>query len=101
MSEHISRKELKTDKVRETFEHGAEAVLSHTKLASIALIVLIVAAAGYLGWKVYFDRQSEQAQSAFDDGFRIFNAQIPTPGQPTLPGELTYTIRKSGPQMRK
>jgi predicted negative regulator of RcsB-dependent stress response len=90
VSEHISRKELKTDKVRETFEHGAEAVLSHTKLASIALIVIIVAAAGYLGWKVYFDRQSEQAQAAFDEGFRIFNAQIPTPGQPTLPGELTY-----------
>ena len=29
MTEHISRKELKQDKVRETFEHGAEAVLSH------------------------------------------------------------------------
>ncbi len=90
VSEHISRKELKQDKVRETFEHGAEAVLSHTRLASIALLVLIVAAAGYIGWKVYSDRQNAQAQVEFDEGFKIFNAQILTPGQPTLPGELTY-----------
>jgi predicted negative regulator of RcsB-dependent stress response len=90
VSEHISRKELKQDKVRETFEHGAEAVLSHTKIASIAMIVLIIAAAGYFGWKVYSDRQNAAAQSEFDEAFKIFNAQIPTPGQPTLPGELTY-----------
>ena len=91
MSEHISRKELKQDKVRETFEHGAEAVLSHTKIASIVLIALIVATAGYIGWKVYSDRQDAAAQTEFDDAFRIFNAQIPTPGQATLPGEITYT----------
>jgi predicted negative regulator of RcsB-dependent stress response len=90
VSEHISRKELKTDKVRETFEHGAEAVLSHTKLAAIALLVVVIGAASYFGWKVYFDHQSELAQAAFDEGFKIFNAQIPTPGQPALPGELTY-----------
>jgi hypothetical protein len=90
VSEHISRKELKQDKVRETFEHGAEAVLSHTRLASIALLVLIVVAAGYFGWKIYSNQQNEHAQAAFDEGFKIYNAQIPTPGQPTLPGELTY-----------
>ena len=90
MSEHISRKELKTDKVRETFEHGAEAVLSHTTIAAIAVLVLIVVSAGYIGWKVYSDRQDAQAQIEFDDAFKIFNAQIAIPGQPTLPGEVTY-----------
>lgn len=91
MAEHLSRKELKQDKVRETFEHGAEAVLSHTKLASIALLVVIVVAAGYLGWKVYSQRQDAQAQAALDDAMKIYSAPLATPGQPTLPGELTYS----------
>ena len=90
MSEHISRKELKQDKVRETFEHGAEAVLTHTRLASIALLAVIVIAAGYLGWKLYSDRQNAQAQAVFDDAMKIFNAPLAIPGQSALPGELTY-----------
>ena len=90
MSEHISRKELKQDKVRETFEHGAEAVLSHTKLASIALLVIIVVAAGYLGWRLYTDRQTNQAQLALDDAMKVYNSPIATPGQQPLPGETTY-----------
>jgi predicted negative regulator of RcsB-dependent stress response len=90
MPEHISRKELKQDKVRETFEHGAEAVLSHTRLASIALLAVIVIASGYLAWKFYSDRQNAQAQAAFDDAMKIYNAPLSIPGQPTLPGEVTY-----------
>lgn len=90
MSEHISRKELKQDKVRETFEHGAEAVLSHTTIMSIALLAIIVIAAGYFGWRFYSQRQDNQAQVALDDAMKIFTAPISQPGQPTLPGELTY-----------
>ena len=90
MPEHISRKELKQDKVRETFEHGAEAVLSHTRLASIALLAAIVIASGYLVWRFYSDRQNAQAQAAFDDAMKIYNAPLSIPGQPTLPGEVTY-----------
>ncbi len=91
MTEHISRKELKQDKVRETFEHGAEAVLSHTRLASIAVLALILAASAYLGWKFYSERQTAQAQVALDEAMKIFNAPIAVPGQPALPGEVTYT----------
>lgn len=94
MPDHISRRELKQDKVRETFEHGAEAVLSHTRLASIAILALVVVAAGYFGWKFYADRQANQAQTALDDAMRVFNATILTPGTTTnlatIPGELTY-----------
>ena len=61
MPEHISRKELKQDKVRETFEHGAEAVLSHTRIASIALLAVILVTSAYLGWKFYSDRQNAHA----------------------------------------
>jgi predicted negative regulator of RcsB-dependent stress response len=91
VAEHISRKELKQDKVRETFEHGAEAVLSHTRLAFIAVLAIIVTASGYLGWSFHHDRQTGQAQVALDEAMKIFNAVIPVPGQPTLPGELTYS----------
>lgn len=90
MAEHISRKELKQDKVRETFEHGAEAVLSHTRLASIGLLIIILGASGYLGWKFYSERQTSQAQIALDDAMKIFSAPLSVPGQQTLPGELTY-----------
>ncbi len=90
MPEHISRKELKQDKVRETFEHGAEAVLSHTTILSIALLAVVVVATGYFGWHFYTQRQDNQAQAALDDAMKIFSAPISEPGQPALPGELTY-----------
>lgn len=91
MSDHLSRKELKQDKLRETIEHGAEAVFSHTRIAGIAVLALVVIAAGYFGWKVYSDHQNSEAQVALDDAMRIFNAPVAVPGQPTLPGEITYT----------
>ena len=90
MSEHISRKELKQDKVRETFEHGAEAVLSHTRIAGIVALAAILLLGGYFGWKFYTDRQDAQAQAALDDAMKIYNAPLQVPGQPTLPGEVTY-----------
>jgi len=90
VSEHISRKELKQDKVRETIEHGAEAVFSHTRFLSIVLLVAVVVACGYYGWKIYSNRQTEQAQAALDDAMKVFNAAILLPGQPSLPGELSY-----------
>jgi predicted negative regulator of RcsB-dependent stress response len=90
LKEHISRKELKQDKLKETFQHGADAVLSHTRLASIALLALVIAAAGYFGWKYYTERQTDQAQAVLDDAVKVFNAPIAIPGQPTTAGELTF-----------
>ena len=90
MAEHISRKELKQDKVRETFEHGAEAILSHTRLAAIALLAVVVIAAGYLGWRFYSTRQNDQAQVAFDEAMKVYQAPLVTAGQPALPGEPAY-----------
>ncbi len=39
MPDHISRKELKHDKIKETLEHGAEAVYSHSQLTLAVLLV--------------------------------------------------------------
>ena len=58
MGQHISRKELKKDEVRETFAQGAEAVLSHQKLTIYLLAVAIVLALGVFGWKTYSERQT-------------------------------------------
>ena len=63
MPDHISRKELKQDKIKETIEHGAEAVISHGQFALIVVIAALVTALSYGGWRFYIDRQAMQAYS--------------------------------------
>lgn len=91
MAQHISRKELKTDEVRETLAHGAEAVLSHQQgTIYIAAAVLVIAAA-FFGWRTYRERQNVRASAAYDDATAAFQARVPGPGDPpAAPGEVTY-----------
>ncbi len=91
---HISRKELKKDEVRETFAHGAEALLSHQQFAMYVIIVALVAAIGFFGWKAYNQRQTVRASAAFDDAMKDFQARVVTPGESAQPGELTYVDDK-------
>jgi predicted negative regulator of RcsB-dependent stress response len=91
---HISRKELKKDEVRETFAHGAEAVLSHQQLTMYIIIVALVAAVSFFGWKTYTERQMVRASAAFDDAMKDFQARIIAPGEAGQPGELTYVDEK-------
>jgi predicted negative regulator of RcsB-dependent stress response len=79
VAEHISRKELKQDKIRESFEHGAEAVYSHGRLTGILVAVLLVIVVGYAGWKFYSDRQTLQASVALDDAMKTYSARIGLP----------------------
>jgi predicted negative regulator of RcsB-dependent stress response len=91
VSEHLSRKELKQDKIKETFEHGAEAVYSHSQLAVAALLILILAACGYGGWKLYNDRQTAKAEVEFDAAMKTYNARIAGTPDPTPdPSEAVY-----------
>ena len=76
MTEHISRKELKQDKIRESFEHGAEAVYSHSQVAGILVAVILAIVVGYAGWKFYTDRQTLKASAALDDAMKTYNARI-------------------------
>jgi len=87
---HISRKELKTDEVRETFAHGAEAVLLHKQLTTWLIVAAVVIAVGFFGWKTYSERQTVRAAAAFDDAMKVFQARVIAPGEPTQPGEVTY-----------
>lgn len=92
MAEHISRKELKKDEVRETLAHGAEAVLSHQQFTLYLLILAIVVALGFYGWRTYTERQSVKASAAFDAAMRIFQAPV---GALPTPGEITYSDEKN------
>jgi predicted negative regulator of RcsB-dependent stress response len=90
VSEHISRKELKQDKIKETIEHGAEAVISHGQFTLIVVFVILVVALGYGGWRFYIDRQTAEASGAFDSGMKAYQARIaPTP-DPAEPNEPFY-----------
>lgn len=87
---HISRKELKTDEVRETLIHGAEAALSHQKLMLWGLVTAIVLAAGVLGWRIYSQRQDVKSWAAYEEAGKIFQARIRQASETPDPSEVTY-----------
>ncbi len=88
MPQHISRKELKKDEVRDTLAHGAEALLSHQTSTIVLVVVAIVVAACVYGWRTHGVRQAERAESSFNSAMEVFQAPI---GPAQAPGELTYT----------
>jgi predicted negative regulator of RcsB-dependent stress response len=98
--EHISRKELKQDKIKETLEHGAEAVYSHGQFAVVVLLVILVAAAVYGGWRIYHDRKTVEASAAFDVAQKAYGARIgpPLPGEPVDPSEPSFPDEASRAQ---
>lgn len=94
---HISRKELKTDEIRNTLVHGAETALSHQKqLWQIAGAVLALAVL-FFGWRFYSDRQNVKAVAAFDEANKVFQARIRLAGEQVPPGdtEPTYVDEKN------
>jgi len=90
VSEHISRKELKQDKIKETIEHGAEAVISHGQFTLIVVIVVLAIALGYGGWRFYIDRQTVQASLEFDAAMKAYQARISFAPDPLEPKEPHY-----------
>ena len=90
MSQHISRKELKQDKFRESLEHGAEAVASHSRLISGLLVAAALMIDIVGGWRVYSERRSVKAAAAFDAAMKIYNARVRAANEAAEPGELTY-----------
>jgi predicted negative regulator of RcsB-dependent stress response len=91
VSEHLSRKELKQDKIRESIEHGAEAVYSHSQVAATAVAVVLLVVLVYGGWRFYNDRQTLRASAGFDEAMKIYNAPLRTGNEPVEAGEPTYT----------
>jgi len=87
VAQHISRKELKKDEVRETFAHGAEAILSHRQFSSYVLAAAVLIALGIFGWRTYSQHQAVKASAAFDAATKVFQTPV---GAPQAPGEVTY-----------
>jgi hypothetical protein len=92
VAEHISRKELKTDKIHDAIEHGAEAVYSHKQVTLIVVLLILVIALGYGGWSIYHDRQTAAASAAFNQAMNAYSGRVgaPAPGEPVDPGEMSY-----------
>ena len=90
MSDHISRKELKQDKIKETIEHGAEAVISHGQFTLIVVILALAVALGYGGWRFYIDRQTVEASAAFNTGMKAYQGRIASAPDPAEPSEPFY-----------
>jgi hypothetical protein len=92
LSDHLSRKELKTDKIHDAIEHSAEAVYSHKQVTLIALLAVIVVAVAYGGWSIYTDRQTAAASDAFENGMRAYSGRVgpALPGEPADPSEMSY-----------
>ena len=91
MAEHISRKELKHDRIRESFEHGAKAVYSHSQVVGAAVAAILLVVLVYGGWRLYTDRQTLKASAMLDEAMKVYNAPIRQAGEAVEPGELTYT----------
>ena len=90
MPEHISRKELKQDKIKETIEHGAEAVISHGQFTLIAVVVVLLVALGYGGWRFYIDRQTVEASAALDSAMKAYQGRVGVAPDPSVPNEPVY-----------
>jgi predicted negative regulator of RcsB-dependent stress response len=85
---HISRKELKKDAVRDTFAHGADALLTHQSQTLYLIIAAIIVALAVFGWRTYSQRQTVKAFAGFDAAMTIFQAPVgvsPAPGVTTYP----------------
>jgi tetratricopeptide (TPR) repeat protein len=90
VAEHISRKELKQDKIHDAIEHGAEAVFSHTTVVGVALLTVAVVAIAYFGWRFYTDRQTVQATALMDIATKAYSARIAPAPDPNDPSEPFY-----------
>lgn len=90
MTEHITRKELKKDEIRETLAHGAEAVLSHQATTFYILIAAILVALAVFGWKTYSEGQSAKGTAAFDAAMKSFSSPVRVAGQAIEPGQLSF-----------
>jgi predicted negative regulator of RcsB-dependent stress response len=98
VADRFSRKDLKHDKIRESLEHGAEAVYSHSQAITILVAVAIVAVLIYGGWKFYSDRQTVLASAALDEAMKIYNAPIRQANVPVEAGETTYADNQTRAQ---
>lgn len=95
MPSHISRKDLKTDEVRDTLAQGADVILSHQKLTIYILVAALAVGLAIFGFKTYTERQTVKAAAAYDDAMKIFSGRVLNVGELAQPGETTFADEKT------
>jgi predicted negative regulator of RcsB-dependent stress response len=95
VTQHILRRDLKKDEIRETLVSGVESVASHQQALWIVIAAALVVALAVFGWNSYSRRQTAKASAALDDGLKIFQARIRAPGEPADPVDPTYLDEKN------
>jgi predicted negative regulator of RcsB-dependent stress response len=95
VAQHILRKDLKKDEIREKFVHGVESVASHQQIMWVVIGAALVVALAVFGWSTYSKRQTTKAAAALDDATKIFQARIRAAGESAQPGEDTYLDEKN------
>ena len=100
MSDHISRKELKQDKIHDAIEHGAEAFYLHKQVTLIVLLVILAGAIGYGSWSVYHDRQTAAATVALDTAMKAYTDVSAARLTRKTPRMSRTTMRLRAPTMR-
>ncbi|HSZ21090.1 MAG TPA: tetratricopeptide repeat protein [Candidatus Acidoferrum sp.] len=95
MAQHILRKDLKKDEIREKFVSGVESVASHQQALWLVIAAALVVALAVFGWNSYAGRQTAKASAALDDAMKIFQARIRVAGEPVDPAEITYLDEKN------
>ena len=93
--QHVSRRELKKDEVRETFLDGIRALASHQLATLVVIVVAVVVLGGVLGWRAYASRQTVKASAAFDSSMDVFEAPVAAAGVTLQPGALSYKDDKT------
>lgn len=95
MAQHILRKDLKKDEIREKLVSGFESVASHQQALWVGVVAALVVVLVVFGWNSYARRQTAKASAALDDAMKIFQARIRAPGEPADPVEVTYLDEKN------
>ena len=95
MTQHVSRKELKTDEVRDTFLQGIKALASHQRATLYIVVAALVVVLGVFGWRAYAARETVKASAAFDTSMNVFQAPVAAPGTTPQPGVVTYKDEKT------
>jgi predicted negative regulator of RcsB-dependent stress response len=91
VAEHISRKELKQDKIHDAIEHGAEAFYVHKLFTLIVLLVILTGAIAYGSWSIYHDRQTAAASVLLDTAMKAYSGRIGGTPDPQDPSDVPYT----------
>jgi predicted negative regulator of RcsB-dependent stress response len=91
LAQHILRKELKRDEVRDTLLGTARAMVTHEQAIAWVVGIAAVIALAFFGWQTYSERQTVKASAIYNDAMKSFNGRIRAPGEAVDPGEITYS----------